>query len=80
MKRIIFTLYDEMKSEDLVEQLSKIKFDEYFDRLLANKEEYAKSIGVDFKFYKNTFESGFLGVDDQMFSIVQLLSAMHQQD
>ncbi len=69
MKRIIFTLYDEMNSDDLVEQLSKIKFDEYFDRLLANKEEYAKSIGVDFKFYKNTFESGYLGVDDDYVAI-----------
>lgn len=69
MKRVIFTLYDEVEPIGLVEELSKLKFDEYYDRLLKNKKDYAKLIGCDFKFYHNTFKSGFLGVSNDYVAI-----------
>tara|TARA_B100000131_G_scaffold323082_2_gene379699 strand:+ start:3050 stop:4636 length:1587 start_codon:yes stop_codon:yes gene_type:complete len=43
MKRIIFSLYVNLNNK---------RFEQYKDRLLKNKEDYAKSINVDFKFYE----------------------------
>jgi hypothetical protein len=57
MRRVIFTIYDDFaKEQDQwgTNNYATEAVAEYFDRLLENKETYAKSIGVDFKFYHNT--------------------------
>ncbi len=60
MKRIIFTTYDDIDKEK--DHLGSYHFatesiNEYFDRLISNKEEYANSlINVEFKFYHNTMK------------------------
>lgn len=59
MKRIIFTVYDDLNKVDDTHDLGTpaVKLvDEYFDKLLQNKKDYAESIGVDFKFYHNTMK------------------------
>ena len=71
MKRVIFTLYDDIKI-DSRKYLGKRKIDlsaekdasvakelitkDYFDLLVTNKEDYAKKINVDFKFFHNTMK------------------------
>ena len=50
MKRVIFTTYDDLKQPDTF-QSNQIK--DYYDRLVANKKDYADKIGVDFANYKN---------------------------
>ena len=57
MRRVIFTIYDDFaKEQDQwgTNNYATEAVAEYFDRLLENKETYAKSIVVDFKFYHNT--------------------------
>lgn len=59
MKRIIFTVYDNIqKINDSwgSNHFATKQVEEYWDRLLKNKEEYAKKIGVDFKFFHNTMK------------------------
>jgi len=59
MKRIIFTVYDDLNEVDDTYSLGTpaVKLvDEYLDRLVQNKKDYAESIGVDFKFYHNTMK------------------------
>lgn len=59
MKRIIFTVYDDLNEVDDTYNLGTpaVKLvDEYLDRLVQNKKDYAESIGVDFKFYHNTMK------------------------
>ena len=70
MKRIIFTTYDDIDltvqakgaaeseiayTQDADNSKQKL-IAEYFDRLVENKRDYAKSIGVDFKFFQNTMK------------------------
>lgn len=59
MKRVIFTLYDDIKTtndtwNNNLHAREQIK--DYWDRLLDNKREYAEKIGADFKFYHNTMK------------------------
>jgi hypothetical protein len=60
MRRVIFTTYDDIEKEQ--DQWSANYFatesvNEYFDRLISNKEEYANSlINVEFKFFHNTMK------------------------
>jgi len=58
MKRIIFTIFDDIDSGTDrwgVADAAKHMHNEYFDKLVANKEEYANSlINVEFKLYHNT--------------------------
>ena len=75
MKRIIFALYDTLdlavqsigfdKSEVVYTQTAdnakSLIVEEYFDRLVANKKDYADKIGVDFKFYHNTMKDFDVG-------------------
>lgn len=59
MKRIIFTVYDDLNEVDDTYNLGTpaVKLvDEYLDKLVQNKKDYAESIGVDFKFYHNTMK------------------------
>ena len=60
MKRIIFTTYDDIdKEQDHYgnNHFATEAINEYFDRLISNKEEYANSlINVEFKFYHNTMK------------------------
>jgi hypothetical protein len=59
MKRVIFTAYDDInqeKDEWHIHTQTYHMIQEYFDRLVENKREYAKTIGVDFKFYHNTMK------------------------
>lgn len=60
MKRVIFTTYDDIEKEK--DQWSANYYateavNEYFDKLISNKEEYANSlINVEFKFFHNTMK------------------------
>lgn len=57
MKRIIFCIYDDIKTIDdswKTNYFTALQIEEYWDRLLSNKQEYAKTIGVEFKFFHNT--------------------------
>lgn len=58
MKRVIFTTYDDIEKENdkwSMNHYATEQVNEYFDRLIANKEEYANSlINVEFKMYHNT--------------------------
>jgi hypothetical protein len=58
MKRIIFTSYDDLKTNNLskLDSTAENQIADYFDRLVENKKNYAKSIGVDFKLYHNTMQ------------------------
>lgn len=68
MKRIIFTIFDDIKNSSKLETefdpanalnvdtANSLLVKEYFDRLLDNKKEYAKTIGVEFKFFHNTMK------------------------
>ena len=59
MKRVIFATYDDInqeKDEWNIHTQTYHMIREYFDRLVENKKEYAKTIGVDFKFYHNTMK------------------------
>ena len=60
MKRVIFTTYDDIKKENDqwgMNYYATESINEYFDRLISNKEEYANSlINVEFKFYHNTMK------------------------
>lgn len=85
MKRIIFSLYDNLnrnvqsegfdagqimytKAGDTAKQLL---VDEYFQRLIDNKSDYAEKIGVEFKFYHNTMRDFDIG-DELEFTKVNL--------
>lgn len=52
MKRVIFTIYFDIIDKSNYE--NQMLVNEYFDRLIENKKQYAKHIGVDFKFFHNT--------------------------
>ena len=57
MKRIIFTIFDNIDSGTDrwgVADAASHMHNEYFDKLVANKENYANSINVEFKLYHNT--------------------------
>ena len=57
MKRIIFTIFDDIDSGTDrwgVADAASHMHNEYFDKLVANKENYANSINVEFKLYHNT--------------------------
>ena len=58
MKRLIFTIYDNYPVQEHRNKESDsgaIKaVDEYMDRLVENKRQYAELIGADFKFFYNT--------------------------
>jgi len=57
MKRVIFTSYDDIKTTAdswNSNYYAKMQVEDYWDRLLENKKEYAEKIGVDFKFFHNT--------------------------
>src|SRR5210317_1483854 len=59
MKRVIFTCYDDLNSGVLEKRNSaetSVAISSYFDELVENKKNYAKHIGVDFKFYHNTMK------------------------
>lgn len=70
MKRVIFTTYDninlnvqnkgfsasEIEHTQKSDNAKQMLVDEYFDRLVQNKKDYTKSIGVDFKFFHNTMK------------------------
>lgn len=66
MKRVIFTTYDDIESANtdeltfvqkpVADKANGLLVSEYKDRLIENKSEYAKSIGVDFIFFKNTMK------------------------
>lgn len=58
MKRIIFTSYDDLKTNNLskLDSTAENQIADYFDRLVENKKNYAKSICVDFKLYHNTMQ------------------------
>lgn len=65
MKRIIFTIYDDIKKEldgptemearniFNMDKANSLLVEEYWDKLILNKKDYATEIGVDFKFYHN---------------------------
>ena len=59
MKRIIFTIFDDIDSGTDrwgIANAAKHMHNEYFTRLVTNKENYANSINVEFKLYHNTMK------------------------
>lgn len=62
MKRIIFTSYDDLKTNNpsKLDSAAKNQIADYFDCLVENKKSYAESIGVDFKLYHNTMQDFFV--------------------
>lgn len=72
MKRIIFTVYDDLKIQEHsnvdLDISAQVQVAEYMDRLVNNKKEYAKSCGVDFKFFHNTMGDKNLGKTDIAFT------------
>jgi hypothetical protein len=59
MKRVIYSLFSKIKHHKITSVGNTDSlFDEYYDRLLDNKVEYAKSIGVDFKMYTDFKSNG----------------------
>lgn len=56
MKRVIFTCFDDIDPENFSDIKTKQAIEEYFDRLVENKSNYAKSIGAEFIFYHNTMK------------------------
>jgi hypothetical protein len=72
MKRIIFTVYDDLK----LQEHSNVDLDisaqeqvaEYMNRLVDNKKQYAESCNVDFKFFHNTMGDRNLGKTDIAFT------------
>lgn len=58
IKRVIFTSYDDLLCDDLshASKAKQLLVEEYFDRLVQNKKDYADSIGVDFILYRNTMQ------------------------
>ena len=56
MKRIIFTLYKNLKSDNKLDILNHKKIKQYYIKLLKNKADYAEKIGVDFKLYDSHTE------------------------
>ena len=72
MKRIIFTVYDDLKTSDHtdvdLDLSAQTLVSEYMDRLVDNKKQYADSHGIDFKFYHNTLGSTNLSNTDVAFT------------
>lgn len=57
MKRVIFSIYDDIehiRDRWYTNSYQVHQIQNYWDKLMTNKKEYAESIGVDFKFYHNT--------------------------
>ena len=63
MKRIIFTVYDDIENHSNINKASAQSVEEYFDLLVKNKSDYAASIGVDFKLYHNTIDNWKTSLD-----------------
>ena len=51
MKRVIFTYYEQMDVYYKHERNNQLNVEEYLDRLIKNKKDYADSIEVDFIYY-----------------------------
>ena len=83
MKRIIFTIFDDIKKElsgptELeakqvfnMDQAASLLVEEYFDKLVENKKDYSKKIGVDFKFFHNEMKN-FFDLNETDFTLVNL--------
>ena len=85
MNRVIFTIFDDIdnKSKSSGFARSEVEYtktsdnaklllvDEYFDRLVQNKKDYAEKIGAEFIFYHNTMDN-FLLTDDLEFTKINL--------
>jgi hypothetical protein len=57
MKRVIFTTYDDINDADdkwNILSFQQNQINDYFDRLVKNKQDYAESIGVKFILFYNT--------------------------
>jgi hypothetical protein len=72
MKRIIFTVYDDLKTQEhsniKLDTSAQVQVAEYMDRLINNKKQYAIECGVDFKFFHNTMGDRNLGNTDIAFT------------
>jgi len=72
MKRIIFTVYDDLKTSKHRNVDSDISAQtlvaEYMNKLIDNKREYANSHGIEFKFYHNTLGNSNLSNSDVDFT------------
>lgn len=74
MKRVIFTTYDDINDKDdqwSIHSFQQNQIKDYYDKLVSNKENYANSIGVDFKLFRNTMKD-FEVKDDMEFTKVNL--------
>jgi hypothetical protein len=72
VKRIIFTVYDDLKPQkhtnvDL-DISAKLAISEYMERLIDNKKQYAELCNVDFKFFHNTMGDRNLGKTSRAFT------------
>ena len=74
MKRIIFTVWDDISREDdawNVNHWSHEQQKDYWDKLIDNKKDYADKIGVEFKLFHNTMKD-FVVEHDVEFTKVNL--------
>ena len=54
MKRVIVTVYQNLKHEDEISKFSDLNIQKYWDKLIENKKKYAERCDADFKLCHNT--------------------------
>lgn len=72
-KRVIFTCYDDIVAHEKsnTDEAKSKMIEEYFDRLLQNKKDYAKLVDADFIFYHNSMNN-FYDSKEKTFTRVNL--------
>lgn len=66
-KRVIFTSYDDLidSAKTHLDQAKAKMIEEYFDRLVKNKKDYADLIEADFIFYHNSMKDFYVGKENE---------------
>jgi hypothetical protein len=65
-KRVIFTSYDDINSREKssIDEAKSKMIEEYFDRLVQNKKDYAELVNADFIFYHNSIKDLDIGKEN----------------
>lgn len=72
MNRVIFTVFDDINFSGQFDSTNLLLIKEYFSRLIDNKEQYAKHINADFKFFYNTMKEFNIELNESQFTKVNL--------
>ena len=66
-KRVIFTSYDDLidDAKNHLDQAKAKMIEEYFDRLVQNKKDYADLVEADFIFYHNSMKDFYIGKENE---------------